>query len=87
MVNKNPVATVALVEGPLPFGRWGPTTGLVNQCHDALVFEVPEERAVWARDVVTEAMTQRFAGFQVMFPAEAAIVTNWKGRKWKGGGA
>ena len=25
----------------LPFEKWGPGTGLINQCHDALVYEVP----------------------------------------------
>jgi hypothetical protein len=28
-------------------------------------------------------MTQQFPGLQIMFPAEAVIVTNWRGRKWK----
>ena len=25
----------------IPFGKWGHGTGLINQCHDAVVFEVP----------------------------------------------
>jgi hypothetical protein len=25
----------------IPFGKWGKGTGLINQCHDAVVFEVP----------------------------------------------
>jgi DNA polymerase-1 len=35
------MATFDLVEGPLKCELWGPGTGLVNQCHDALTFEVP----------------------------------------------
>jgi DNA polymerase I-like protein with 3'-5' exonuclease and polymerase domains len=35
-------STFPLVEA-IPFERWGPGTGLINQCHDALVFEVPKE--------------------------------------------
>jgi uracil-DNA glycosylase family 4 len=35
------LATKDLIDGPLPFRKWGPGTGLVNQCHDSLTFEVP----------------------------------------------
>lgn len=34
-------ASIALVEGPLPFDRWGPGTGLVQNGHDALMAEAP----------------------------------------------
>lgn len=35
------LATKELIDGPIPFQKWGHGTGLVNQCHDSLTFEVP----------------------------------------------
>ncbi len=35
-------STFELVDA-IPFEKWGEGTGLINQCHDALVFEVPKD--------------------------------------------
>jgi DNA polymerase I-like protein with 3'-5' exonuclease and polymerase domains/uracil-DNA glycosylase len=34
-------AEIALTEGPLPFEKWGPGTGLIQNGHDALMAEAP----------------------------------------------
>lgn len=36
------LATFQLVEA-IPFGKWGPGTGLINQCHDSNTVECPAE--------------------------------------------
>ena len=69
-------AMVELVKH-LPFD-FGQRTGLVNQLHDAVLFAVPERRADYARDVITETLTRRVEGLPVTFTAEAAIGTSWK---------
>jgi DNA polymerase I-like protein with 3'-5' exonuclease and polymerase domains/uracil-DNA glycosylase len=78
------LSTIQLIEGPLPFGKWGPNTGLINQCHDALLFEVPKRVAKEMREEVERCMTQRFACLPVWLTAEAKIVTDWTGKKWDG---
>jgi DNA polymerase I-like protein with 3'-5' exonuclease and polymerase domains len=79
LINK---ATVAIVEGPIPFGKWGPNTGLVNQTHDSLLFEVPESKAVWAKEQVRDAMTQRFDCLPVWFTADAKVIVNGAFSPW-----
>jgi len=71
------LATIELVEGPLPFFKWGPNSGLVTQTHDALLFEVPESKAEWAKQQVNEAMNQSFPCLQVPLTASAKIITSW----------
>lgn len=78
------LGTVELVEGPLPFEKFGPNTGAVNQTHDSLIFEVPEGKANWAKGQVQEALTQRFDCLPVWFTAEAKVITDGSGRKWSG---
>lgn len=70
-------ATVDLVR-EIPFGAWGPGTGLVNQCHDALVIECAEKDAEEVRRVmnrVLERCVEALPG--VRFTAEASIGRNW----------
>jgi len=53
--------------------------GLVNQCHDSLVFEVPEERAEEVCKQLTETMTRkRKTNPRILYTAEAEIGMNWK---------
>jgi DNA polymerase I-like protein with 3'-5' exonuclease and polymerase domains len=34
----------------IPLHKWGPGTGVINQCHDALVVECPADGATWVPD-------------------------------------
>ena len=52
-------------------------TGLVNQLHDSVLFVVPEGRASWTREVVTDSLTQRLPQLPVTFTAEADIGECW----------
>jgi DNA polymerase I-like protein with 3'-5' exonuclease and polymerase domains/uracil-DNA glycosylase len=40
----------------IPFGRWGPGTGLIAQVHDSLVLEVPIAEAKYAADVLKRCL-------------------------------
>ena len=60
----------------LPF-RFKERTGLVNQLHDAVLFTVKEQDAVWARDVITAHLTRRVPELAVTFTAEAHIGERW----------
>lgn len=54
-------------------------TGLVNQCHDSLVFEIEEDKAEEAAKLLQQAMTRkRRKGAQLLYTAEAEIGVNWK---------
>jgi DNA polymerase I-like protein with 3'-5' exonuclease and polymerase domains/uracil-DNA glycosylase len=54
-------------------------TGLVNQCHDSLLFEVAEEDGERTREWLQSAMTRRRrSGARVVYTAEAEIGMNWK---------
>ena len=69
-------AMVELVENHLPFD-FGQRTGLVNQLHDAVLFSVPESRASYVTQVVTETLTSRVEGLPVTFSAEAEVGETW----------
>ncbi len=64
----------------VPPGIWGPYTGLINQCHDALVLECPdEETARLGGRLLEECMNQTAPGLPgVTFSATAAIGRTWK---------
>jgi DNA polymerase I-like protein with 3'-5' exonuclease and polymerase domains len=64
----------------VPPGIWGPHTGLINQCHDALVLECPdEETARLGGRLLEECMNQIAPGLPgVTFSATAAIGRTWK---------
>lgn len=69
-------AMIDLVHNHLPFD-FGQRTGLVNQLHDAVLFAVPESRADYASQVVTETLTTRVEGLPVTFTAEAEVGETW----------
>ena len=78
----NPGWTTEAVESgdvgivPFDFDR---KTGLVNQCHDSLLFEVNEEDGEQVKEWLQIAMTRRRrAGARVNYTAEAEIGMNWK---------
>jgi len=62
---------------PLQFEKWGPGTGLIQQGHDSVVFEVPEEKAKWAAGIIQEAMTGYIPGLPVKLTSEAKIGKVW----------
>tara|TARA_R100001082_G_scaffold104280_1_gene75528 strand:- start:32029 stop:32508 length:480 start_codon:yes stop_codon:yes gene_type:complete len=62
---------------PIPFDFIN-RTGLVNQCHDSLLFEVPEDIGEEVAVRVEQAMTRRRRkGALLSYTAEAAIAQNW----------
>jgi DNA polymerase I-like protein with 3'-5' exonuclease and polymerase domains/uracil-DNA glycosylase len=61
---------------PFDFDR---KTGLINQCHDSLLFEVEEKDGEKVKEWLQVAMTRRRrAGARVNYTAEAEIGMNWK---------
>jgi len=74
VVNK---ATIALIEGPLPFGRWGPNTGIIQQGHDALLAEVPTAQAKYVMAAMKDAMTMRVPGLDVVFTGKPKSGMRW----------
>ena len=72
------LAMLELVE-QIPFFKWGPGTGVINQCHDAIVLEVPESEAESVAAVLTKCMGRIHPGLPgVEFFGEAAIGRTWK---------
>jgi DNA polymerase I-like protein with 3'-5' exonuclease and polymerase domains/uracil-DNA glycosylase len=69
-------ATFDLVDA-IPFEKWGPGTGLINQCHDALCIECPESEGKRVAQIMTECMTRTYPGLDVQFKAEAKIGKTW----------
>ncbi len=72
------MAMLDLIE-QVPFFKWGPGTGVINQCHDAIVLEVPESEAESVAAVLTKCMGRIHPGLPgVEFFGEAAIGRTWK---------
>lgn len=69
-------ATLKLVRD-IPFGKWGPGTGLIAQVHDALYFEVPMEHCLWAARLIEKHMSVVWKGVPVT--AGADIAKRWDG--------
>ncbi len=58
----------------IPFNKWGPGTGINNQCHDAITIECPTHAAEWTRQTLAGVMNRKVAGFDdVFFSSEALI--------------
>ena len=51
--------------------------GLVNQLHDAVLVQVKEAKADYAREVITKSLTRKVAGLPVTFSAEADVGYSW----------
>jgi DNA polymerase I-like protein with 3'-5' exonuclease and polymerase domains len=63
----------------IPLNKWGPGTGIINQCHDSIVVECPESEAQKVAAMLEEAMNQTHPSLPgVTFTASAAIGTTWK---------
>ena len=62
----------------IPEGMWGPGTGIINQCHDHIVVECPEDKAEWVSGVIEEAMNITHPALpNVKFAAGAAVAKSW----------
>ena len=62
---------------PLPF-NFKEGTGIINQMHDSVLFVVDEDKAEWAKEIITDTLTRRIEGIPVTFTAEAEIGKSWK---------
>lgn len=71
------MATVDLIDGPIPFDRWGPGTGFIAQIHDALYVECPIDQEKNVKGWLKEAMTRTVPGFDVVFGAKPKSGMRW----------
>ena len=63
----------------IPLHKWGPGTGIINQCHDSIVVECPESEAKWVAGLMEECMNQTHPKLpRVKFSASADIAHDWK---------
>ena len=72
---------IALIElhRRIPFHAWGPGTGIINQCHDSIVVECPENKAEWVAQQLEECMNQVHDMLPgVVYSASASIGKTWK---------
>jgi len=51
--------------------------GLVNQLHDAVLIQVTETKADYAREVITKSLTRKVTGLPITFTAEADVGYSW----------
>ena len=75
------IVNLAMIElsKRIPFNAWGPGTGLINQCHDSIVVECPENKAEWVAKQLEECMNQVHDCLPgVQFSASASIGKTWK---------
>lgn len=56
------LAMLKVVE-QIPFGAWGPGTGVINQCHDAITVECPWGAVPFVTKVLREAMSGTHPAF------------------------
>jgi DNA polymerase I-like protein with 3'-5' exonuclease and polymerase domains/uracil-DNA glycosylase len=62
----------------IPENKWGPGTGIINQCHDHIVVECPESEAHWVARVIERAMNGTHPGLpDVELTASADIGPSW----------
>lgn len=61
----------------IPFFKWGPGTGIINQCHDSLTVECPIEYTDWVKGVMMEAFTRRIPGWRIPVTGEVDAGLTW----------
>jgi len=61
----------------IPWGKWGPGTGIIAQVHDSITVEVPQGMGEWAAKVVADALTRRVPGLDVPFTATGTFGQTW----------
>jgi DNA polymerase I-like protein with 3'-5' exonuclease and polymerase domains/uracil-DNA glycosylase len=63
----------------VPLHRWGPGTGIINQCHDSIVVECPPEAETEVKGLLEECMNQTHPALpSVLFSASADTGMSWK---------
>ena len=63
----------------IPLHKWGPGTGIINQCHDSIVVECPENEAENVARLLEECMNQEHEALpRVKITATASIGKTWK---------
>jgi hypothetical protein len=63
----------------IPLRRWGPGTGIINQCHDSIVVECPEDAAQEVAGLLEECLNQTHPSLPgVAFTASADVGMSWK---------
>lgn len=71
-------ALIQLAE-EIPAHKWGPGTGIINQCHDSIVVECPKSEAKAVARLLEECLNQTHPSLPgVVFTASAAIGNSWK---------
>jgi uracil-DNA glycosylase family 4 len=65
------------------FKRFSPWSGLVNQVHDELVCQVPDDKAEWCADMMDRVMNVMWGGLPITATAE--IMTEWTGKDLRKG--
>lgn len=63
----------------IPLNKWGPGTGIINQCHDSIVVECPEDQASYVAGLLEECMNQTHPDLPgVTFTASATTGHTWQ---------
>ena len=63
----------------IPLHKWGPGTGIINQCHDSIVVECPEVEALEVAGLLEECLNQTHPSLPgVVFTASAEKGMSWK---------
>ena len=63
----------------IPLHKWGPGTGIINQCHDSIVVECPESAAKEVAGLLEECLNQTHPSLPgVDFTASASMGKTWK---------
>ena len=71
------IAIIDLAER-IPLNKWGLGTGIINQCHDAIIVECPESEAEWVHAQIEDAMNLEHESLPgVKITAEADIGHRW----------
>jgi uracil-DNA glycosylase len=66
------------VRNAVPPTAWSPTSGTVGQFHDAILLEVPEDRADEAAGILTENMNVTVPGWAIPITSTAKVGMDWK---------
>ena len=62
----------------VPFEKWGPGTGIINQCHDSIVIECPESEGPRVARLLEDCMNLTHPSLPgVTFTATADIGHTW----------